>query len=178
MAHPWHAARCGRKWNSASATIFRKCVFTAEHSARDLRANACTVGPNVVFAAGQFASATDRGRLALLRGLRLGKPVPRTPSEANEGCQAEARRAKADWIRGNALPRVRRFRLMGCFVHCHRNAETRVRSCQRVCTQDRSIPAEWRRRREHIRIICGAIFPTDKSGWARGNHRADWYRNR
>src|SRR5215207_11515398 len=34
--------------------------------------------------------------------------------------------------------------------------------CQRVCTQDRSIPAEWRRRREHIRIICGAIFPTDK----------------
>jgi len=65
----------------------------------------------------------------------------------------------------------RHFRLMGCFVHCHRNAETRVRSCQRVCTQDRSIPAEWRRRREHIRIICGAIFPTDKSGWARGNHR-------
>jgi hypothetical protein len=82
------------------------------------------------------------------------------------------------WIRGNALPRVRRFRLIGCFVHCHRNAETRVRSCQLVCTQDRSIPAEWRRRREHIRIICGAIFPTDKSGWARGNHRADWYRNR
>ena len=32
-----------------------------------------------------------------LRELRLSKPVPRTPSEANEGCQAEARRAKADW---------------------------------------------------------------------------------
>jgi uncharacterized protein DUF4157 len=34
----------------------------ADHSAQDLRANAYTVGPNVVFGAGQFAPATDRGR--------------------------------------------------------------------------------------------------------------------
>jgi Domain of unknown function (DUF4157) len=34
----------------------------AEHSARDLRADAYTVGPNVVFGSGQFAPGTDRGR--------------------------------------------------------------------------------------------------------------------
>ena len=94
--------------------------------------------------------------------------MPRTPSEANEGCQAEARRAKADWIRGNALPRVGRFRLMGSFVHCHRNAETRVRSCQRVCTQDRSVPAEWRRRREHIRIIAELFSELTRAGGRTG----------
>jgi hypothetical protein len=103
-----------------------------------------------------------------LRELRLGKPVPRTPSEANEGCQAEARRAKADWIRGNALPRVRRFRLMGCFVHCHHNAETRVRSCQRVCTQDRSILAEWRRRRETYALFAELFSQPTRAGGCAG----------
>jgi hypothetical protein len=29
---------------------------------------------------------------------------------------ADTNAPKAEWIRGNALPRVSRFRLMGCFV--------------------------------------------------------------
>src|SRR5215471_5402303 len=34
--------------------------------------------------------------LRSLRELRLGKPMPKIPSEASEGCRAEAHRAKAD----------------------------------------------------------------------------------
>ena len=103
-----------------------------------------------------------------LRELRLGKPVPRTPSESERRLSSRSPQGEGGLYSGNALPRVRRFRLMGCFVHCHRNAETRVRSCQRVCTQDRSIPAEWRRRREHIRLFAELFSQQTRAGGRAG----------
>ena len=47
---------------------------------------------------GLVAGSSPAGPTSL-RSLRPSKPVPRIPSEASEGCHAEARRAKADRCR-------------------------------------------------------------------------------
>ncbi len=56
-----------------------------------------SAGPTTLRPSGYaWRSHTGAKSEGLFRSLRLGKPVPRTPTEVREGCRAEARRATAD----------------------------------------------------------------------------------